>query len=48
MINGILSSLDNRNLLMDTLNQVLGISLSMCEMECLAIGFCGFNAKHIA
>lgn len=48
IVNKIPSSLDDRSLLMDALNQALGISLSMREMECLAIGFCGFSAKHIA
>jgi DNA-binding CsgD family transcriptional regulator len=36
------------SLQMRSLNESLQASLSERELECLALGFCGFSAKHIA
>ena len=40
--------LEDETLLINALNASLGVSLSKREIECLALGFCGFSAKHIA
>jgi len=39
--------LNDMHLMTRTLNSALGTSLSSRELECLALGFCGFSAKHI-